>query len=95
MKRRIALLVAGVALTGFLGGCAPTAALKEARNAYSTARAAGAKEKAPYEYYAAKVYLDLAEGVNKEKAYPQAKEFAKKSEDFSRQAFQKAGGGVK
>lgn len=95
MKRLIAVSLAGVALAGLMAACAPTAALQGARDAYASAKAAGAKEKAPYEYYAAKVYLDLAEGVNQEKAYPQAKAFSQKSQEFSKQAFEKAGGGVK
>jgi len=68
-----------VALAGLLAGCAPTAALQGARDAYATAKAAGAKDKAPYEYYAANIYLNLADVVNKEKAYPQAKAYALKS----------------
>ncbi|MBI5014416.1 MAG: DUF4398 domain-containing protein [Deltaproteobacteria bacterium] len=95
MKHRFALIVAGVTVAGFLAGCAPTAALKSARDAYTSAKTAGAKDKAPYEFYAAKVYLDLAEGVSAEKAYSEAKVFAQKSQEFSRQAFEKAGGGVK
>ena len=95
MKRLIAVALTGVALAGLTAGCAPTAALQGARAAYASAKAAGAKEKAPYEYYAATIYLNLADVVNKEKAYPQAKAFAEKSQEFSRQAFEKAGGGVK
>lgn len=95
MKRAIGPTLAGVALAGLLAACAPTAALQGASDAYATARKAGAKEKAPYEFYAAKIYLDLAREVNKEKAYPQAKEFAEKSVGYSRQAFEKSGGGVK
>jgi hypothetical protein len=78
-----------------LGGCAPTAALKGAHDAFLTAKNAGAKEKAVYEYYAAAAYLRLAKVVNEEKEYSQAKVFAEKSMDFSKQAFQKSGGGAK
>lgn len=95
MKRAIGPTLAAAALAGLLFGCAPTAALKGAGDAYASAKSAGAKDKAPYEFYAAKIYLDLAREVNKEKAYGPARSFAEKSLEFSRQAFEKSGGGVK
>jgi hypothetical protein len=89
-----------ISLTSFVGlvllaACAPTAVMKGAQLSYQDAKKAGAKEKAPYEFYASKVYLDLADLANREKAYPSAKGFAEKSQELSRQAFEKAGGGVK
>ncbi|GAB4372460.1 MAG: hypothetical protein Kow00128_21220 [Deltaproteobacteria bacterium] len=90
-----ALLV--LLLPAFLAaGCASTAALKKADTAFGQAKAAGAESKAPFEYYAAEAYLDLA---HHEKAEGERGsvivEFSKKSEQYSAEALQKAGGGTK
>ena len=78
--------------TGRVGHCC---AATSCAAAMASARKAGAKDKAAYEFYASQVYLQLAREANKDKAYPEAKAFAEKSQTFSRQAFEKSGGGVK
>ena len=93
--RRLLRGSAAVVCAALVAGCAPTAVLKGANDAFQTAKGAGAKEKAPYEYYAAKVYLELADTANKDKAYGQAKTYAEKSTELSKQAFEMSGGGVK
>ena len=95
MSQFSAICFRTIAVFGLLTGCAPTAVLNTAQESYKSARTAGAKEKAPYEFYAAKAYLELAGVANEEKNYKQAEDFARKSQEFSTQAFQKAGGGVK
>jgi predicted lysophospholipase L1 biosynthesis ABC-type transport system permease subunit len=75
-------------------GCASVAAVGRARDSMERAKMMGAEVKAPYEYYAAEVYLDLAEHEKDELDLRRAKIYAEKSEAFALQAIEKAGGGV-
>lgn len=93
--RRLLAWTAAALFAALVAGCAPTAVLKGAQDSFQSAKGAGAKDKAPYEYYAAKVYLELANTANKDKAYGPAKDYALKSSELSKQAFEKSGGGVK
>ena len=89
-----ALLV--LLLPAFLAaGCTSAAALKNAKTAFGNAKAAGAETKAPFEYHAAEAYLDLAEHEKVEGDRKAVVDFSKKSEKFSAEALQKAGGGAK
>lgn len=85
------LLVPAILATG----CASTAALKKADTAFGQAKAAGAETKAPFEYYAAEAYLDLAHHESAEGDRDMTVEFSQKSEQYSAEALQKAGGGMK
>ena len=76
-------------------GCTSAAALKNARTAFVKAKAAGAEAKAPFEYYSAEAYLDLADHEKAEGDRDAVREFAAKSEKYSAEAIQKAGGGAK
>lgn len=76
-------------------GCASTAALRNADTSFGQAKAAGAETKAPFEYYSAEAYLDLAHHEKAEGDGDMVVEFSKKSERFSAEALQKAGGGMK
>ena len=89
-----ALLV--LLLPAFLAaGCTSATALKNARTAFDKAKAAGAETKAPYEYYQAEAYLDLADHERADGDRPAVRDFAAKSEKYSAEAIQKAGGGAK
>lgn len=82
-------------LPAFLAaGCAPTAALRKADGAFANAKAAGAESKAPFEYYAAEAYLDLAHHEKAEGDRGGVVEFSKTSEKHSAEALRKAGGGT-
>jgi len=76
-------------------GCASTTALKNASTAFGQAKAAGAETKAPFEYYAAESYLDLANHEKAEGDRDMVVDFSQKSEKYSAEALQKAGGGMK
>lgn len=76
-------------------GCASTTALKKADTAFGKAKAAGAETKAPFEYYSAEAYLDLAHHEKAEGDRDMVVDFSQKSEKFSAEALQKAGGGMK
>lgn len=89
-----ALLV--LLLPAFLAaGCTSAAALKSARTDFGKAKAAGAETKAPFEYYAAEAYLDLADHEKAEGDHAGVRGFAETSKKYSAEALQKAGGGAK
>ncbi len=90
---RSALLA--VALAVALAGCGAYGAVGRAQNALNDAKAAGAEVKAPYEYYSAQVYLDLAVHERDEMDLRQARAWARQSADFSARALEKAGGGAR
>lgn len=93
MRRKV-LSGAAVFLAGILAvGCTATRAVKNARASFEQAKAAGAEQKAPYEYYAAEAYLGLAEHEVDEGDTKQAREFAAESGKYSAEAIGKAGGG--
>lgn len=94
--RRLAKALLVLLLPAVLAaGCASTTALKKADTAFGQAKAAGAEAKAPYEYYAAEAYLDLAHHEKAEGDGDMVVEFSQKSEKYSAEALQKAGGGMK
>ena len=83
-------------LPAFLAaGCTSATALKNARTDFAKAKAGGAETKAPYEYYQAEAYLDLADHERAEGDHAGVRDFAAKSQKFSAEALQKAGGGAK
>jgi hypothetical protein len=96
---KITVLLACVAFaagcSGFLGHASAAQKLTNAQEALAKAKAAGAETKAPTEYYMAQEYLGKAEHEVAEGDRPFAKEMAEKSEQFSKAALQKAGGGAK
>jgi hypothetical protein len=82
-----------VALGVLLGGCASTAAVQGAREGFLAARDAGAKEAAPFEYYASKAYLELARYASKAEDHTQARAWSKQSRQFAAEAIRLAGTG--
>ena len=60
-------------------GCASATALQKADTAFGQAKAAGAETKAPFEYYAAEAYLDLAHHEKAEGDGDMVIEFSQKS----------------
>jgi len=76
-------------------GCASTTALRKADGSFGQAKAAGAESKAPFEFYAAEAYLGLAHHEQAEGDRKGVVEFSGKSEKYSAEALQKAGGGMK
>ena len=91
---RTEVLVAAAAAGLLLGGCATNRTLEEARDTFRRADRAGAEARAPYDYYAAEVYLDLAEHEWREFDYPQTATYAEKALDHARKAAGTAGGGA-
>ena len=80
---------------GVLAGCASAGALQNAKASFEKAKAAGAEQKAAYEYYAAEAYLDLAQHEADEGDGSQARAYAAESGKYSARAIEKAGGGAK
>jgi len=95
MKRPFAVLLAVILSAGLAVGCTSATALKNAQASFDKAKAAGAEAKAPYEYYAAETYLGLAQHETDEGDRAAVRDFAAKSEKYSAEALQKAGGGAK
>ncbi len=91
--RRAALAAAAAGGLALLGGCATNQTLAQARDAFGQARQAGAEARAPYDYAAAEVYLDLAEHEWREFDYPQTAVYAEKALDHAKKAAGSAGGG--
>jgi hypothetical protein len=69
-----------------LVGCAAQNTVKEARLVFDQAKDAGAERSAPYPYFAAQGYLELAEDENAEVDLKAARMYAEKSLAFSNQA---------
>ena len=87
MKRWLTCFALGALLTG----CASTAAVQGAREDFLAAKAAGAKEAAPFEYYASKAYLELARQVSKAEDHAQARVWSKQSQAYAAEAIRLAG----
>ena len=58
----------------------------QARDAVEAARAAGAREKAPFEYYAAKAYLELAEFGERAEERELVRNWGRKSVRYAEEA---------
>jgi hypothetical protein len=82
-------------VAALIAGCSSASAVRNARTSFEKAKAGGAETKAPYEYYAAEAYLDLADHEVEEGDNAGARLFAEKSERMSAEAQKKAGGGAK
>jgi hypothetical protein len=77
-----------------LAGCAPIGAygvIREAETALVRARAAGSERYAPYQTASAELYLKKAREEQGRAEYGAAKELARQSLDFARQAAERAG----
>lgn len=86
------MLAAG---SGLVAGCGSAGALRNAKSSFEKAKAAGAETKAPFEYYAAEAYLDLAQHEADEGDNKQSRAYSAESEKYSAQAIGKAGGGAR
>ena len=75
-------------------GCGASNSLQQAKDSFGSAKQAGAEKKAAYEFYSAETYLQLAQHEFDEMDYKQTSIYAQKSQDFSKQAVEKAGGGA-
>jgi len=95
MKRTWVLLLAFVLCAGLVAGCATDNAIQNARMSLDKAKAAGAQNKAAFEYYAAEEYLKKAEFQAQKGDYKHADGFTKQSQEYSAKALQMAGGGAK
>lgn len=80
-----------VALGVLLAGCASTAAVQGAREDFLAAKDAGAKEEAPFEYYASKAYLELARHASEVEDHAQARVWSKQSRQYAAEAIRLAG----
>lgn len=95
MKKTL-LAGAAVLLAGALAaGCTAARAVRNAHASFEQAKAAGAEQKAPYDYYAAEAYLKLAEHEAEEGDLKQARAFSRESRMHSAQAIGKTEGGAK
>lgn len=90
-RRMISIVVPLLALT-MIGGCAAPGKVKLAGENFQRAEAIGAEQKAPYEYYSAKAYLDLAKHELKDSDNKNAGIYADRASSFAEQAINKSGG---
>lgn len=95
MKRYIVFTVVLLFLIGALSGCSSRKYVNRARTSFETAKTEDAEVKAPFEFYAAEAYLDLAEHELEEGDHSQSKVFAEESEKYSAEALEIMGGGVR
>ena len=79
-----------VALGTLLGGCASTAAVQGAREEFRAAKSAGAKEVAPFEYYASKAYLELAQFASGAEDHGQARVWSEEANQYAAEAIRLA-----
>ena len=96
MKRPWVGLWAIVLIAGLsLAGCASASKIQGTRATLDQAKAAGAADKAPFEYNAAEAYLKKA--VHQaEKGDPEAAEtFRKQADTYAVKALEMSGGGAK
>ncbi len=92
MHRWVVCCLAGALGAGVIG-CAGAQKLRTAESAFQKAQDGGAETAAPYEYYAAEAYLNLAQHEEFEMDYKAVNEFAGESLRYSEAALEKAGGG--
>lgn len=92
MKRSYWL--AALAAVGMLGGCSTLGTLGQARDTLAQAKAAGAEAKAPYEFYKAQAFLDLAEHEKDENDWSSAKEWAGVALENAQKALAQSKGGA-
>lgn len=90
--RRIVLVVLMSLAMAMIGGCAASGKVEMAGSSFKQARELGAEQKAPYEYYAAEAYLEMAEHEITEGDGKQAGVFAEQARQFAEQAISKSGG---
>jgi hypothetical protein len=86
--------VSALALLLALAGCGPIGAygvIREAETALVRARAAGSERYAPYQTASAELYLEKAREEQGRAQYGAAKDLARQSLDFARQATERAG----
>lgn len=94
MKRPGYCMLAGLWGVTLLGGCG-VHLLQEARDSAIVAKGSGAEAKAPFEYYAAEAYLEIAEDEWAEWDWKAMQEWAMESTKYSGQALKAAQGGGK
>lgn len=95
MKRTLFFFLSALLFTGLISGCGSIKYVNRAQTSFDEAKAAGAEQKAPFEYYAAEEYLSLAEHENEEGDHAQTKIFAEESMKYSSEALEITGGGAK
>ncbi|MDF1552395.1 MAG: hypothetical protein P1P84_05000 [Deferrisomatales bacterium] len=81
----------GVALGVLFAGCASTGAVQGAREEFLAAKGAGAKDAAPFEYYASKAYLELARHASAAEDHAQARAWSKQSREYAAEAIRLTG----
>lgn len=87
--RRIGTLAAIVLSSSVLGGCGAvyyTAQIHSAESRVEQARAVGAEQYAPYEFYFAEEHLKKAKTEASEASYGEAATYAEVSEEYARKA---------
>lgn len=70
----------------FLAGCASTSAVQGAKEDFRAAKKAGAREGAPFEYYASKAYLELAQFASGAEDHGQARTWSEESKRYAAEA---------
>ena len=87
--------ILGVLACGaLLAGCASYNEIRQATDQLAVAKAAGAEEKAPYDYTAADLYLQAAVEERKDFDWKAASEWARRSSLHSAKALEQAKGGA-
>ena len=96
MKRPWVGLWAVILIAGLLAvGCASTSKIRSTRATLDRAKAAGAVDKAPFEYNAAEAYLKKAVVEAEEGDSKAAESFRQQSEEYAVKALEMSGGGAK
>lgn len=95
MKRTLVYFLSALLFAGFISGCGAIKYVNRAQKSFDEAKAGGAEQKAPFEYYAAEEYLSLAEQENEEGHHAHTKIFAETSMKYSSEALEITGGGAR
>ncbi len=88
---RVSIPVFGMALWGALSGCGGVhyaIMVNAAASRVEEAKAVGAEQLAPYEYYSAKEHLEQAEIEASEASYSDAVHFAREAEQYASKAIE-------
>jgi len=94
MARPLPILLLTAALAAAGAGPAGAGEVLQAREAVEAARVAGAKDKAPFEYYAAKAYLELAEFGERAQERELVRTWGRKSVYYAQEALERLRGGA-
>jgi hypothetical protein len=88
MVRRLAIFVVLLPMLSGCGGVYYAVNANSAANRLEEAKALGAEQNAPYEYYFAKAHLEQAQVEAAEASYSDAADFAQIAEEYAEKAIE-------